>query len=373
MHRIILGVALIACSPLALAQDGGSDDRRPRGTREQDGDGRMGGERRGGDRQFRGDGRMGMGGPRGGEWMQRMFERTAEDLDLDEAQRQEFDRLAQPHLDRMREMGERWAEVREAQDAGDEARARQLREQLQRGANPADALNEILGSLEPMLRPEQIDKADAIRDRMQGDSDNRDRMRRISRELPELLALDETQKQHFDELIARSREEMGNRMSSMGPLFEQMREAREAGDTARLRELERQMESQRPDMNARYAEFFAQLEPILRDDQKALLADFRDEIGLASDGAPADKGGATDVRTILQMAKRLSLDAQQRRELKEIEEDAMRAWREVGRDKEARADLARQVREEISKMLDESQQTRFAQLLQRLSRKSPRG
>lgn len=357
-HRILIGVVTSLSAAIATAQDQPAPDQ--------------GAGRPPGMRQFGGEGRMGMGGPRGGQWMQRMFERTAEDLDLDETQRAEFDRLAQPHMDRMKEMGERWAEVREAQDAGDEARARQLREQLTRGGNPGDAIGEVLTELEPMLKPEQVEKADSIRDRMQSDNDSRDRMRRIAREMPEALQLDEAQRGQMDELMNKAREEMGNRMQSMGPLFQEMREAREAGDMARVRELEKQMESQRPDMNARYDEFFAQVEGILRDDQKPLLENFRDEIGLSPAGAGDEAGGTTDVRAILQAAKRLRLDADQKREFKSIEEDAMKAYRDAGRDKAARADLARQVREEISKLLDETQQTRFVQLLERLNRKSPR-
>jgi hypothetical protein len=301
-----------------------------------------------------------------------MLQRTAEDLELDETQKTEFDRLAQPHLDRMNEMRERWAEVREAQESGDEARARQLREQLMRSGNPNDAIGEILTEMEPMLRPEQVEKADNMRDRMQGEAEGRDRMRRIAAELPDNLQLDEAQRAQYEELLSKAREEMGNRFSAMRPLFEQMREAREAGDMAKVRELEKQMEAQRPDMNPRYDEFFSQVEAILRDDQKPLLANFRDDLGLGAAGDANQKGGTSDVRAILQAAKRVRLDAGQKKELKDIEEDAMKAWREAGRDVQARTDLARQVREEISKILDESQQTRFVQLLERLDKKSTR-
>src|SRR5262249_41208121 len=125
------------------------------------------------------------------------------------------------------------------------------------------------------------------------------------------------------------------------------------------------------DMTPRYDEFFAQVETMLRDDQKPLLANFREDLGLAG-GDANDKGGTTDVRAILQAAKRMRLTADQKKELKEIEDDAMKANRDAGRDKQARADLARQVREEVTKMLDQSQQSRFDQLLERLDRKPSR-
>src|SRR5262249_49933535 len=113
-----------------------------------------------------------------------------------------------------------------------------------------------------------------------------------------------------------------------------------------------------------------QVEGILRDDQKPLLANFKDEVGLGEANAVDAKAGSTDVRGILQMAKRLKLNSSQKDELKDIEKDALKAWKQAGRDKEARTDLAQQVRDEIAKMLDQTQRDRFEELLQRADKRS---
>ncbi len=367
MRRVAAVVASIVFVAPVFSQDGGGQviiqqqDGQPR---------RMGG--------FGGPG--GQGGGRGGMMGGRMGFRMIEELDLDEEQQTVYEELAAPMRERMRAQGEKWRAAREAADAGDDSQMKALQEEMRAngargGMGPGggmDGFNDILDQLEPHLRADQVDKLDNMRDRMDRDRESFDNWRKISEEAPDKLNLDEEQRGQFKEMLDNARQQFGEKMGAMRPLMEQMQEAREAGDTAKVAELRAQMEQMRPDGNAGLQALMGQLEGILHDDQKAAFAEFQQEVGVGGDANDAASGNGPDVKSILKAAKRLRLSADQKEDLKLIERQSMRALRSAGRDVDAKAELANRTKEQIERMLEEEQRTRFEQLIERMSRRSKR-
>lgn len=321
-------------------------------------------------------------GAAGGRGMMggRMMGRMVEELDLDENQQKIYEELAAPMRERMRVQGERWRAAREAADAGDDTQLKQLQAEFQQQGGPGrggpfgggDPFGEIFEQLEPHLRPDQVEKLDNMRDRMDRDRESMDSWRRISDELPGKLNLDETQKQQFDEALQAAREETGQRWQAMRPIFEQMQEAREAGDNQRLADLRQEFEQQRPDGTAQLQSLLGTIEEMLRDDQKEAFAEFQNEIGVNTGGDGNEAGGTTDVRGILRVAKRLRMTSEQKDDFRALERQATRSLRVAGRDADAKAELAERVKEQIEQLLDDTQKERFHAQLERLNRRSRR-
>lgn len=376
-----LSLALTGISVAQETPDPAQDQPRPRRQR-QDGAQGQDGQQRGRRGQFGGPGMgMMMGGPGGG----RMMDRFVEELNLDEQQKLIFDELMAPQRERMRQMGERMREMREAQDAGDTERVEQIRQEMReagmgpggpgggRGRGPAqmqEAMNEVLEGLEPALREDQLEKLDEIRDRMERGQQSMDAARRVREELPDTLNLDDSQRAQFEEMLGEEREAMRQQFETMQPLFEKMREAREAGDDAALAELRKQMEANQPDFGARTAAFLDRLEGLLTPEQKPLLEQFRDDVGIGPAGEAAQ--GFVDVKDLIRVAKRVRLTAEQKDEFKDIERTAAQENRKAGRDKEARAALSERIQREIEELLDETQRNRFHQQIERLQRRNAR-
>lgn len=367
MRRVAAVVASIVFVAPVFSQDGGGQVI----IQQQDGQvRRMGGM----------GGPGGPGGGRGGMMGGRMGFRMIEELDLDEEQQKVYDELAAPMRERMRAQGEKWRAAREAADAGDDSQMKALQEEMR--ANGArggggfgggmDGFNDILDQLEPHLRPDQVDKLDNMRDRMDRDRESFDSWRKISEEAPDKLNLNEEQRGQFKEMLDAARQEFGQKMGAMRPLMEQMQEAREAGDNAKVAELRAQMEQMRPDGNAGLQALMGQLEGILHDDQKAAFAEFQQDVGVGGDANDASSGNGPDVKSILKAAKRLRLSADQKEDLKLIERQSMRSLRSAGRDADAKAELATRTKEQIERMLEEDQRARFDQLIERMSRRSRR-
>jgi len=370
MHRVAAILTSASLCGLAFAQQGGQritvqQDNPPI---RQDG------------QPVRREGGPAIAPPGGGRGMMggRMMGRMVEELDLDENQQKIYEELAAPMRERMRTMGERWRAAREAADAGDDTQLKAMQSEFQQNGGRggpfggADPFGEIFEQLEPHLRPEQVEKLDTMRDRMERDRESMDAYRRVSEDLPEKLNLDETQKQQFDEMLQAAREEVGQKWQAMRPMFDQMQEAREAGDNERLAELRRQFEQQRPDGAAQMQGLMSQIEGLLRDDQNETFNAFQTELGLNTGGDAADAGGSTDVRSILRLAKRLRMTSEQKDDFKDIEKSSMRALRRAGRDADAKAQLADRVKEQIEQILDETQRERFHAQLERLDRRSRR-
>ena len=304
------------------------------------------------------------GGRERGPRMERMFERVADELDLDEEQRVKFDEITAEQRERMREMGDRWREVREATRDGDEERAAQLRAELREARGMGSGMAESLEKLEPILRDDQVGKLWELQDRMQSRQGNWDRIRMVTNDLPDELELSDEQRDEFEHLLTTHREKMRESWSVMRPLMEEMREARQTGDDERVQELRQQLEDARPNQDVMIDGFLKDLEDSLTEEQLERLTKFRKRL---TTGGDDKKSGAGDVRNVLRAVKRLKLNSEQKEEIRGIEREAIGAYRKISRrDKEEQAHLANEVKSEIADVLDSDQVKEFEEQLKRL-------
>jgi Spy/CpxP family protein refolding chaperone len=318
----------------------------------------------------RGEGRRGQR-PERGAWAGRMFDRIADELQLDDEQRSQFEEIMATQRERMREREQRWTEVRRAEREGDEERAAQLRAELGEWRGPGSGIAEALDEIEPILRDDQLARLWEIQDRMQRRGGEGERYRRVVRELPDELDLDEAQREEFDRILRSERERMRERWSEMRPLMDELRRAGEAGDTERVEELRRQLEEARSRPDSMLANFFKELEQVLNEEQLKRLAAYRERL---EGGGPGEREGPTDVRNVLRAVKRLRLSTEQKDELNDIEREAIGQYRKIGRrNQEEQAHLAAAVKKEIVAVLDAEQVKQLEQELQRLERRNQRG
>jgi len=315
----------------------------------------------------RGEGQPG-GPPGRGAFAERMFERVVEELGLDEEQRAQFEEIAARYRERMRERQQRFRELRQAERDGDEQRAAQLRAEVGDWRGPGSGMNELLEEIEPILREEQLPKLWEIRDRMERRQLDGERQRAITRELPDELGLDEAQRQEFERLLRESRERARGRWTELRPLWEELRQAEEAGDTQRADQLRRQIEDARSGEQDMFAGFFEQLSQILTEEQRQKLAAFRERL---EGGGPGAKAGPTDVRNVLRAVRRLELTDEQREQVRDIEREAISQYRKIGRRNQAeQAGLAAAVKREIAALLTAEQKEQFERAIQQLERRS---
>ncbi len=361
MMRFAIRAALAAAVAWpALAQSENPQPERPRAERRARPDGER--PRRGGEDDQPGGARRGRG-----EGGMRMWERLAERLELDETQKAEYDRIMAEYRPKLEALGARRAEIRAAMDSGDTETADRLRAEMESGGGMMGLMQEAIAELEPSLNPDQLARLDQMRSRFGGPGGDRAEFQRILSELPDTLKLDENQRQQLDELVDTRREEMRERMSQMRPIFEEMRAAREAGDEAKVAELEKQMEDARPSREAMLNEFFAQVDDLLTEEQKPLLVTYREALKQRqSAGGEGEADAPQTVRGVIRAAARLQLSGEQRDELKRIQRQASAEVRELPRnDKEGQALLAGQVKDKIAALLDAEQQAEFEKALAR--------
>jgi Spy/CpxP family protein refolding chaperone len=359
---IVLSIATASC---ALAQ---TDPSRP-----QRGDGQP---REGGPPRFR----EGFGGGEG-NWLSMMARRMSRQLNLDEQQQQQYDRILANHEQQMAGGGE-WSEkmrglleqMREARENNDDAKAEELRGQMQQlRDDPGNPMNAFIEEIKPILNDEQRGELEQMRERMgqgvgqggpRGPRDfGADRDQAVNR-LREELNLDDQQAARFDELAADMKtraDEQRQAFRNMRPLMQQMRAARESGDDAQVAKLEAQMAELRPEEGDPMDAFLDQLAGVLHADQKKVLDRYRNGgwARQADRNQPAD-----DVRTLIRAAKRLELNDEQREQISEIERNAGRTNRDVRTsDREGQALLARTVRKQITDILTPEQTTEFERFL----------
>jgi hypothetical protein len=311
----------------------------------------------------------GMAGQRGGRDRQRggdrMFARIADELELDAEQRARFEEIAAKQRERMSELEDRWREAQEAGRNGDEEQAAQLRAELREARGPESGLAEALEELEPILRDDQLSKLWELQDRMQSRQNDRDRYRRITEELPDELGLSDEQRDEFQELLRTQREQRRVGWGDIRPLMEEMRAAREAGDDQRVQELRRQLEEARPSQEAMFEGLFKELQDMLTEEQLQRLVAFREEL---TTGGRGGQGGPEDVRNVLRAVKRLRLEDDQKEKIREIEREAIGAYRKISRqDKDEQTALATETKAEIMKVLNEEQGKEFENALKRVS------
>lgn len=223
---------------------------------------------------------QGFRGERDGEgdrprWVQRMLDQLADDLELDESQRTQMQAVADEQGRRMREMGRLFRDIRQAERDGDDALAEELRAQLpERPAEGWNPRTQFFDELEPILRDDQLLRLDEIRERFPGRGE--ERMNRFADD----LNLDEGQRVQLEEASAELRSRMmaqGEQWRELRPLYDELREAREAGDDELAAEIEAEIEELRPNPGRGMEEFFDQVEGFLREDQIPALNEMRAE------------------------------------------------------------------------------------------------
>ena len=300
-----------------------------------------------------------------------MAERLTSSLNLDENQRAQLEEIVAPQREAMRSFMEQRRELREAEQSGDEARATELRAALEQTGNPWESMGDVMDQVEPILNDEQYERFTEMRSRWEERAQSRDQQRRMMRDLPDELGLDDEQRQQFDDLRQSQRDVMRERMQEMRPKWEELREADEAGDTARADELRAELAEMRPGPESFREDFLDQVADFLHEDQLPKLAAFREQLASGGDAAKKDEIDEPDLRMIFQAIRRVRLESEQRDELKDIEREARKALRDIDRkDKAANADLVRATRTEIETLLTPAQKETFDQAMERLERRT---
>jgi Spy/CpxP family protein refolding chaperone len=342
-------------------QDGGGDTAPEAGRRRGRGEGGgFGGPGFG--PGFGGPGGPGFGGPGGG----RMFERLADELELTEEQRPEYDAIVAGHRERMEGMRDVWGQMREAREAGDDAKVAELREQLGGREAMEESMNDTLDEIAPILDDTQQGRLTEMREEMRGRRENFEQMRRLATELPDEVGMDEAQREQFEQMLQTRREAFRERFQEMRPIFEEMREAEESGDRERVKELREQLRSNEPNFNEIREQAMEQVREILTEEQQPKLQAFYAQVtgGTAAGGAETGGKGEQSVRHVLMSASRVKLDREQRNEWNTIRRDAMKELRKIGpRDTAAQSQLAMTVRSKITDILTPEQAADYEEKL----------
>ena len=295
--------------------------------------------------------------------------RIRQELNLDAQQQAEFDRIAAEFrkersgggLKRMRELTD---ELRRARQAGDEQRAAEIRRQL-RESRSGGGLEEFLDRIEGILRDDQRARLAEIRQRLAAQRGGERGPVGQLRQLRAELELSDEQAEQYDALYAELEEKV-DQAGAHGPeaeeLIRQIQEAADAGDEERVRQLRSRLPDARAQNERAIAEFFDRLESILQPEQVRTLRQFRERLRAGR--------RQLDLRACFQFVSRLDLDEVQRRSLRDIRRDALRAEREAGRDPEKLGELTQHVQQQIRDLLTEEQAARFDRWL--ASRQSER-
>ena len=246
-------------------------------------------------------------------------------------------------------------QMREARQNNDEARAEQLRAQVdQLRESSRNALAQFFKEVEPILTPEQVVKLNEFRDQTErargGPGAGLDQM--IQR-LPEELKLTDEQKPKFDELVTKFHAQQ----QEVLPLMQELQKARQDGNEKRVAELEKQIQEKSGDSGV--DGFLAKLEPILTDAQKAKLPD----VWLRYGGG----NNPEDARSMLRAARRLTLTEEQQTRLNDILRNVMHASRGATT-AEKRAELGKTTKSQVLALLDAKQKEEFEKSLERPAR-----
>lgn len=340
------------------------------------------------ERRGRGEGRRG-----GGEWITRMTDR----LQLDDAQRSEFDALVEPYRAQWQADRSAWREhrgaIREAEANGDSALVEELRaNRPQRTSNPMSDMQQVLTDLAPSLDAEQQvtlkEMQAGIAERAQRAEQWRKR-REMVRALPDAVGMDDDQRAAFDEQVRSMRDDMRSQWRELRPLRNEMRAAREAGDNELADAIRDEMRAAGPDMDAMAERFDSDVRSLLSDDQLKQYEAFRDQhadvfnvnggangndaAGQARLAAQQKDERPTDARNVVRAVRRVTLDVEQRDQVREIEREMMMEMRTLRRtDREAQKQLAVQIQTKISAVLDAEQKVVFEAALQQIDQRRSR-
>lgn len=255
-------------------------------------------------------------------------------------------------------------QLREARASGDTQRLTELREQSRaRGEARQKLLAGLVNEVKPLLTAEQATKLDAARERLltrsaagRGLAQDAELIWR----LPDELDLNDAQREQFDKLVSQTRqhgEEQRAKWRELQPALEELRQARQSGDEAKVQELQAKVDAQRP-APPDWSAFYTQLETILTAEQKATLGTLRAE-GAEPDATPGD------VRQVLRAARQLDLNKEQRERLQAIAKEAQAAARQHRDDQAGASELAARVKTQVVGLLDVEQKAEFERRLER--------
>ncbi len=302
----------------------------------------------------------------GTDRLQTIMEKIAAELNLEAQQRIKLDEIVSAYLQELGERRRKWFELRQAEKAGDSARAELLRAELQDAGstNPQSTVPAILGELEPHLRPDQREKLPAIEERFTRRGGGANELTALANLAAE-LNLSPEQKEQYNALVGEYREQTArdaSRMIEVAGLYKELEEARRSGDESRAADLQKRMGEAQPDRRGQLEKLLDQIERILDTDQRRTFVERRDDVV----SALTARGGGPDVRTMLRTAKRLKLEDDQKARLAEVEREAEEALRGLkARDRDGRLRLANQVRKDILAILTPEQQRDFERQLDR--------
>lgn len=332
------------------------------------------------DGETRREGRRPRGEFRRGPGLAALVEQMKQHVQFDEEQLARIDEIVARHEQRFAQQWDRWRALREAEQAGDEALAAELREELRtqrpagwRGRGPESFLNEI----EAILHEDQKNAFAEFRAQLPPPPERGpwDALRRVMHELPEAVRMTDEQREQYDRLLAQRRggfaDRLGRRARALGP-----GEPRGPKGPAEppippgppgLRQ-----PPGPPDAGAMLDEFFDQVAALLDEEQLQLLADYRKQVE-AEIRAPGPRD-ADDPRAVFAAARRLhGLSEEQEDAIRNLERTTLRAARQLPRsDAGGLAMLAAEARTEINNLLDEDQQAEFARILEGQRRRGPR-
>ncbi len=305
-----------------------------------------------------------MGGPSLERRVKRVASQLTQELSLTDEQQEQLDDLVtgfledhkdaqRPNPEQMREVME---QIREARQAGDDAKVEELRKQL--GPVGNQAIAEFLGEVEPILTPEQKSKLDDIRDRLlrpaRGPTDPLERIT----ELRDELNLEPKQAKKFDSYYDKlSKDIQSSKMetSDMLGLVDELRKAAEEGDQDKVNQIREKLRASQDTGQAAVDEFFISLGNELDPEQLKIMDRCRDQL---QRGGP----GGDDPRRLFQYAMRCDLSAEQKKELADMQREFAPQIREARRDQKALTELSEQIETGIKEILTPDQLTQFEEL-----------
>ena len=300
---------------------------------------------------------------------QSIFDRIRSQLDLSEEQQTKYDEIVAKYRRdhggmNMQGMRKIMKEMREARKAGDNERVAELRKQLAE-SRKGSSLDAFFDELEPILNADQREKLASIRQNMRS---RRGRGRGPVAQLEHLrgqLKLSDEQAAKYDELLDQLKEDLKSTSNSeqTQAVIKQIREAAEAGDNERVRELSRKLPNARRRNEQLVAAFLDDVEGFLKPNQKKILERYRRRMRSGR--------GQAEIRSWFRYVRRLDLSEEQRDTLRDIEKNAARKMRDARKNGESAATVAEDIKQQLRDMLTDEQVAQFDRWLD--SQKDARG
>lgn len=323
------------------------------------------------------------------------YDRMAEELQLDEDQRAVLEDVKASQVERMEAMRDRWQQVREAYDSGNEELGDQLRdamrEEMRGSGGPRGFMDEAMTELDPVLTEDQRALAADMRERREERWQNRGQRRRAQLEgepaadgdaetqddLTTALNLDANQKAAYAELMNANKQQTAELDAEIASVNGQIKLAQEAGNASQVEKLSQQLNGLTALREAQNEQFHDQVDSLLNAEQKIAYAEIRADAQVADDL----KEISADLRTVLRAAMRLKLDRAQKTQIRDMAKEARTLYRTAretdrknrDRDRSAEKALADQMKNRIVVLLNEEQLDKYIESLERMAPKRKSG